>query len=369
MPISAIDTITLAFQHTRQQLIQPFRFGQWTRLALVGLLAGEMGSGGFNFPSNFNIPQQGGSSRHFVNPLTDRFPQIDPAILAGVIATLVVTGFILAIVLLYVSSVMRFILFDSVLAKDCHIRQGWSRRTGPGWRYFWWQLGYMMVVLGGLAVFVGIPAAFAYALGWFSQPGEHALGLVLGGIALFFVMFAVFVVTAVVHVLTKDFVVPQMALEGIGAIEGWRRLWPMIKAEKGGYAGYIGMKIALAIGAGIVIGIASLILGLIIAIPTVALTLVAVLTGKSVGLTWNVFTITVAVVVGSILFAAFMYLVGLIAVPAIVFFPAYSIYFFAARYRPLGMVLYPPSAAAGPASEGGPPPEPPPLSLTPEPIG
>ena len=58
MPISAVDTITLAFHHTKRQLIQPFRFWQWTRLAFVGLLAGEMGSGGsFNVPSNFKIPQ------------------------------------------------------------------------------------------------------------------------------------------------------------------------------------------------------------------------------------------------------------------------------------------------------------------------
>ncbi len=68
------------------------------------------------------------------------------------------------------------------------------------------------------------------------------------------------------------------------------------------------------------------------------------LTGKTAGLTWNVFTITVAVVVGCILFAVFMYLIALIAVPAIVFFPAYAIYFFAARYRALSLVLYPPPA-------------------------
>jgi hypothetical protein len=130
------------------------------------------------------------------------------------------------------------------------------------------------------------------------------------------------------------------------------------------------MKIVLAIMASIVIGIVGVVLGLIIAIPTVALSLVAVLTGKSVGLTWNALTITVAVVVGCVLFAVFMYLIGLIAVPAIVFFPAYSIYFFAARYRELGSVLYPPTAAGpGVENSGGLPPEPPVLPFTPEPIG
>jgi hypothetical protein len=46
MPISAADAINPAFQHAKQQLFQPFHFAQWPRLAFVGLLAGEMGSGG-----------------------------------------------------------------------------------------------------------------------------------------------------------------------------------------------------------------------------------------------------------------------------------------------------------------------------------
>ena len=354
MPISAVDTITLAFHHTRRQLLQPFRFGQWIRLAVVGLLAGEMGSSGsFNFSTSF--PRQTGSSRHF---LEQDLPKIDPAILGALIATLVVAGFVFLIVMMYVSSVMRFILFDSVLAKECHIRQSWSRRQGQGWKFFLWQLGLVLATFGGMAVLLGIPAAFALAMGWFNSPREHVLPLVLAGIVVFFLAFVFFVIVAVVHVLTKDFVVPQMALEDIGAVEGWRRLWPMIQIEQTGYAAYVGMKIVLAIGAGIVIGIASLILGLIVAIPSVALAIIAVITGKSAGLTWNVFTITVGIVVGCILLAIFLLLTSLIAVPAIVFFLAYAIYFFAARYRPLSLALYPPPPQASP-----------PTPFVPEPAG
>jgi hypothetical protein len=353
LPISAVDTITLAFQHTKRQLFGPFRFGQWTRLAVVGMLAGEMGSSGCNIPSsNFNFPQQSGSSRHF---LAQSFPQIDPAILGGLIATLVITGLVFMVVMMYVSSVMRFVLFDSVLTKECRIRQGWSYRQSPGWKYFLWQLGYVVSLLGVMLVLLGIPAAFAFALGWFNAPGEHVLGLVLAGTVLFFVMAIFFIGAAVVHVLTKDFVVPQMALEGIGAVEGWRRLWPMMQAEKGGYAVYVLMKIVLAIGAGIVIGIVSVILALVVAVPTVGLGIVVALTGKTAGLTWNAFTITVAIVVGCVLFAAFFYVISLLSVPVIVFFPAYAIYFFAARYRALSLVVYPPPEALGSGVGGGSP--------------
>ncbi len=361
MPISAVDTITLAFQHTKRQLVQPVRFWQWTRLAVVGLLAGEMGSGGsFNVPSNFNFPRHG-SSRQLLDL---GFPKIDPVILGLLITVLVVAGLVFMVVMMYVNSVMRFILFDSILAKECHIRQGWGRRQGAGWKYFLWQLGVTLAALVGMVVLLGIPAAFGLALGWFHEPREHMLPLVLGGIVVFFLM-AIFVVAmGLVHVLTKDFVVPQMALEGIGAVEGWRRLWPMIQAEKSGYAVYVGMKIVLAIGAAIVIGIVSVVLGLLVAIPTVGLAIVAVLTGKTAGLTWNVATITVAVVVGCILLAVLLYLMALISVPAIVFFPAYAIYFFAARYRALSLVLYPPPAPVVPGFDaGGSPP------LAPDPTG
>jgi hypothetical protein len=130
------------------------------------------------------------------------------------------------------------------------------------------------------------------------------------------------------------------------------------------------MKILMAIGAGIVVGVASLILGVIIAIPTVGLSILAVLTGKSAGLTWNVYTITLAVVVGSILLAIFVYLIALISVPVIVFFPAYSIYFFAARYPALSAALYPAPPLSPRIPAGAPPPyEPPPLPPAAEPIG
>lgn len=363
MPISAVDTITLAFQHTKRQLIQPFRFGQWTRLALVGLLAGEMGSGGgnFNFPSNLNLPQQPGSTRHF---LDSPFGSIDPSLYVGLIVVIVAAALVFGLIFMYIGSVMRFILFDSVLAKECHIRQGWSRRQGQGWSYFLFQLVFALATIAGLVILLGIPAGFAYALGWFRDPHQHVVALVLGGILVFFLLAGFFIVAAVVHVLIKDFVVPQMALEGVGVMEGWRRLWPMLQNEKGGYAGYIGMKIVLAIGAGIVVAIASVIIVLIFAIPAAALVIGAIVAGHGAGLTWNAYTITVAVVVGCIVFVIIMYLLALISVPAIVFFPAYSIYFFAPRYRTLSLVLYPPPPPTAVPSDV-PPETPPPLTPAP----
>jgi hypothetical protein len=370
LPLSAVDAISPAFDHTKRQLLQPFRIGQWVRLAIVGLLAGELSSGGgCNMPnlSNFNLPQHPGGTQHFLSP---DFAGANPALIATLVIVIVVAALVFGIVLMYISSVMRFILFDSVLAKECHIRQGWYRRQEPGWRYFLWKLLYTLVTLGVLVVLVGIPAGFAFSAGWFRDPKQHLLGLVLAGVLLFFVIAIFTIAMALIFVLTKDFVVPQMAMENIGAMEGWRRLWPMVQAEKGGYAGYVGMKIVLAIGAAIILGIVGFILALIIFIPAAGVAIAAVFAGKTAGLQWTAYTITLAVVAGCVLLVAFLFVTALISVPVIVFFPAYSIYFFAARYPALSAVLYPaPPAPSIPPVAFSPPNEPPPLPPAPAPIG
>lgn len=357
MPISALDAISPAFDHTKQQLLKPFRMSQWARLALVGLLAGELSSGG-GCGTRFPMPHAGGA-HHIPAP---GMVAAHPLLFAPAIAALVVLGLLLVVLFVYINSVMRFILFDSVVEKRCRIRQGWGRRQEAGWRYFGWQILLFLASLVGLTILVGVPAALGLALGWLQSPGEHVLALVLGGILVFFLFCGFVVCLGVVAVLTKDFVVPQMAMEDIGAIEAWRRLLSMMSREKGGYAGYLALKVALAVGAAVIMSMVTVVVFLLILIPVGGIGVVAVLGGKAAGLTWNLYTITLAVVVGSVLAVAILYVFSLISVPVIVFFPAYSIYFFAARYPPLAAVLYP-APLLSPQGPPPPQPSPPPLPI------
>jgi hypothetical protein len=350
LPISAADAIDPAFRHTKEQLLRPFCFGQWARLALVGALAGEMGSSGncnFNYPVN---NQHRPSQQAFLSASWPAYATNHPALFAGMVAALIVIALVLVVLFVYIGSVMRFVLFDSIIAKECHIRKGWARRKGPGLRLFWWQIVFMLLSFAICAIVIGIPVTCAWAGGWFAHPRDHVLGLVLSGIILLVVVLILAAFLGVIHVMTKDFVVPQMALEDISAVEGWRRLWLWLKAEKGGYAGYIGMKIVLAIGAAILMFILDLIAMLVLLIPFGGFGVVAVLGGEAAGWTWNFYTIALAVVLGCIALAILIFVLALISVPVIVFFPAYSIYFFAQRYPPLASLLWPQSPA--PAATG-----------------
>jgi hypothetical protein len=338
MPLSAVDVIGPAFERMKRQLFMPFRLGQWVRFAIVGFLAGEMGSGGgcsTRFP--FNSPAQ-------QSPPIPRmgFPFPSGPLILIAVCILVVLVFFLAIAFIYVSSRMRFVLFDSVLAGQCRIREFWSRRGNLAIRYFVWQILFSLFGVIALILLIGVPLAFAYGVGWFSSPSSHLLPLILGGIVLGLAFFAAIIVFAVVQVLVKDFVVPQMVFEDVTVGEGWRRLWTMIKLETGSFAGYVGMKIVLALAAAILLGIVALIVILVLLIPIGGVGAFTILGGRAAGLTWNPLTIAIAIVVGAIVLAVFLLVAALISVPAIVFFPSYSIYFFAERYPALRAVLYPP---------------------------
>ena len=344
MALSAIDAISVAMEHTKQQLFRPFRWGQWLRLALLGFMTGELSSGGGcgsgNFPTNFpNHPRQGGTGDQFL-----ALPNFDPQLMAHMALIVGISLLVLCVTILlwmYVGSVYRFILIESIITKQVSLRAGWHKWHAAGRRFFLWRLVYQFAV-GILAVILlGIPIGIAAALGWLKDASAHMLPLVVGGILLFFV-FVLFLLTAGVGgLLGKDFIAPIMALENLDFAESWSRLFPMMKKEKSSYAGYVGMKIVLAIAAGILFGILIVIVALLVLLPVGGLGALAVITGKTAGVTWNAYTITLAVLVGMAVFAVLMFVSSMLSVPVTVYFPAYSIYFFASRYPRLDAWLHP----------------------------
>jgi hypothetical protein len=287
------------------------------------------------------------------------------ALLLTGIALLLLCALIL--VWMYVGSVYRFILIESIITKRVSLREGWHKWRAAGRRFFLWRLVYQFAAGMFFTILIGIPLGVAALLGWFNHPDAHMLPLVLGAIPLVLLLLLLFLVAAAVWLLGKDFMAPIMAVENLDFAEAWSHLLAMMKKEKGAYAGYIGMKILLAIAAGILIGIVIFVAILFIALPFGIAGAIAVIAGKMAGLTWTVETVTLAIVVGTIFLAVLMVVSSLLSVPLTVYFPAYSIYFFASRYPKLDAWLHPPPAPVAPPIPRQV--EPPPLPLDPEPIG
>ena len=81
LPASAVDCVQPALQHVREQLFTRFRWGQWSRLALVGILAAELHVGGCNFGNFGRFLQQPPRSHSGLmrSSLPAGFPRFNPA--------------------------------------------------------------------------------------------------------------------------------------------------------------------------------------------------------------------------------------------------------------------------------------------------
>lgn len=379
MPVSAVDCVQPALQHTRRQLFSPFRWGQWSRLALVGILAAELHVGGCGFGNLGNhwprVPHKDGSTLIPSSASPFGVPPFNSAHMSEHIAQflgLIIVGlfaiFVLGFIFLYISSIFRFILFDSILQRHCSIRESWNRWRRAGGRFFLWQIVFQIAVSLFLAVLVGVPLALALAAGWAHDFQQH-IGRMIGGLVLLLGLFAVFIVAAiVVQVLARDFLVPIMALEDLDFADGWHRLLAILRREKGAFIVYLLLKLVLSIAAGIIFSILAVIPALLIAIPAV----IAFFAARAAGVGWSVTTISLVIIVGTCLLFLLIYLIALVSVPATVFFPAYALYFLAGRYPALDGILHPappPAPLPPPLPETPPPFEPPPLPPSPEPIG
>jgi hypothetical protein len=190
----------------------------------------------------------------------------------------------------------------------------------------------MLIGVGTTAATVGI---IAFRLGWLRNPREHLLPLIAGGVIVVGLLMIFSFFAVLVAVLTKDFVVPQMALENAGVIDAWSHLLHMTQEDPWAYAGYVGLKILLRLGAMVAMFIITLIVILAWIIPFGGLGLAGFLAARALGLAWNLLTITAAVLFCLVAVCVLISALALASVPIIVFFPAYSVHFFADRYSPL----------------------------------
>jgi len=340
-PLSAVDCIGPAFTQTKEQLFSPFRFQRWTRLALVCLILGDFAGGGGGSPGGFNFPvshsKSGKTLFAIPNIDWDRVLPWLPWIATGIALVLV-----LFFLWIYIASVYRFVLFDSVLHNRCELKGCWRRWEPRGRSFFFWCLAIIVGFLAAYAVLIGAPLLVAWQAGLFRHPGEHVVTLIFGGIAMLLLILTFFVAGAVAVLFAKDFCVPIMALENVGVLDAWRRLLPMLAVEKMAFTGYVLMKIVLSIGSAIIFGIITIITLIALLIPLGIIALIVFFGGKALGLSLDVATVSILVLLGGIILMGIIYLIALISTPAMVFFQSYVLHFLGSRYPALGAELFPP---------------------------
>ncbi|MFA5794231.1 MAG: hypothetical protein WC980_04105 [Candidatus Brocadiia bacterium] len=244
--IKAFTAVNLAMAHMAAVLFKPFNPVRWLKFGVIGFLV-YMGQGGFNI----NVPWQGDTNKWAASGPPDfnhifQWCKDNMAIIIAVAAAIVLLITVVWIVWLYLSSRFSFVLIDGVVKKDLRIREYYRARRAEGWSYFLWRMGFLGVILP-VVLIAAVPAAVAI----FFIIKQFSVGLLLLVIASILFFLAVLILSAIVGMLTDDFVLPIMTLFGLKSMKAWGVLWSLIKSDTKSFIYYLLVKLLMAICAAI----------------------------------------------------------------------------------------------------------------------
>jgi len=324
-------------------LFKPFRLGTWLKMGFIGLLGGGLATfnSNVNFPSSYQAPAGG---RLPDDPFAEIMRVLRSIHIADYIHGIVIAlaiGVAISLIFLYLFCRFRFVLFDSVITTQPAVGRGWRLYASQANHYFGFWLVFRLVSFGVYALIIGIPLWHAYKNGALSGDGSLLVLLKLvASIALLALLASM--VFAIISTLMKDFIMPIMALDNFALGDAWSALWRVIASEPGAWAGYLGMKLLLSLGAGIVLTIAFVIALLpafvVIGIPTGLLVVAGVLVLKSGAVAVGV---VICAIAGLLAATALCCIYMVLTAPLTVFFASYAFYFFGGRYPKLGALLWP----------------------------
>lgn len=284
-----VDAVDDAIDATRGFLF-PVRLGRWARMAVVTLFAGGSATGqisnnaanaGTRLAGTAGTPNGVGAAGAAASLLL-ALPALAlaagpslplPAGLAGAVplqslpsppvGALGAVGFLIAAVvilvglgLFLVSPAFEFVLVDAIARDELRILRDVRTHFVNGLRL----LGFR---IGTVAAFV-VPPAAVVAAAMFSGVDTASLAsrpVVL--VALGLVALAYLIVFAFVWRFTVEFVVPAMVADGGGVIDGWRRVWALLRGQAKQTLVYLIMHFLVGIGISIV-GFVLILFGLLL---------------------------------------------------------------------------------------------------------
>ena len=318
------EALVTSFYDAVGLLFTPFDGGRWFKLSLVCLfLGGGTPTAAFNwtFALPGEVSMQPGIERARAY-ISNHLWLVVLVILLGLAVT--VGG-------LYVRSVFRFILVDTIVTHEISVRAAWTRLRSLGRSYFRWLLGLVFIAAAVLAVTA--LAAFEY-LRSAAAAGTSSLAfsIVLVGILLFIALAGLLLM--VIVTLTDDLVVPLMYAEQLPLGAAWRKLARCLRFEAGAFTLYVLLRFLVSLGVAVLVLLLlfpilfSVFSGVILAVGLVVLGL------KIVGLAWvwNGATILVASAAAMLLTGFLLVLLSVAGMPGQILLQSFGMRFASPRF-------------------------------------
>jgi len=293
----AIDDLGDAVDVTRD-FLTPLDAKRWLKLAIVVFFIG--GFGGFS-PSS--APTGGDPTGTAPGEVSIPSPDV-LVVLALIVAIAIVIWLIFGLL----GSLLEFVLIDSLRSGSVSILSGLSENFGNGLRLFGFRTALGVLSLAA----VGVPAYLTF---W---PLDSIETVPLSTIWRFFALaIVVFFAFALVSRLTTEFVVPTMLAEDRGVLSAWGRFWVTLRQDPGEYIVYLVLVTIVSIAAAIGLGIVSIFVTFVVAIPFVILGVILAMLGP-VGLVLLIPLVIVAIV-------TLLLIQALIQMPLVVFVRYYAL--------------------------------------------
>jgi hypothetical protein len=323
-PVSAAGAISFALEDALGLLFRPFDAWRWAKLSLLCLfLGGGTPTAAFQWslsalPSDLRLPALISRARQFI----EQHPSL--------IFLTVVFALALGLSILYLRSVFRFMLVDSLVNREVALGRAWLHLHPLGESYFWWLAG----TLGGLAtvfslmVIVALPGLQAPST---SAPGKLFATASLAVILPLIVLIGLAV--ALLIMLTDDLVVPLMYADRLPLLSAWRKLWQKMRQDPTSFAVYVLVRFLLSVGVSVAVllFLVPLLVGLFSGAVIVAAVVVLGLHWVGLAWVWSLPTITLTLAALTLLIALLVVLLSGVGMPGQVFLQDFGLRFIAAR--------------------------------------
>jgi hypothetical protein len=336
--ISAVDSVSLAIHRTRDFLFRPFSWGTYLKLGLVAIVT--EGAGRSFHPNSSG--HGGHSSGHGPMNLS---PFDIPPIEIAAIAAAVLFMILLAFVIFYLVTRLRFAFFHCLIHNMKEIGPGWRLYGSQAMRFFW-----LNVVVGICFLVVMAAVAIPFVAGFWrlfheTPPGSHPdFGLLLSLTLPLIPIFLLLVLAGVLAALIlRDWMLPHYALDDATAGEAWAHVWARIMAEKKEFFVYALLRVVLPCIAMVVLFMLLIIPGLALAgsLAVVEFGLHSAFADATAGaaIAGKLLQVFFGILAFGFLLLASICLGG----PVSTGVREYALTFYGGRYNALGNILYPPA--------------------------
>ncbi len=253
--ISVTAPVGQALDWVKRMLFQPFDLGKWFVIGFCAWLAG-LGESGTSFHGGGGSGGGGGGPSGNAQSFRDLMDQATHYLMQNLhwivplVATLLVLGLALGILLLWLNSRGKFMFLHCVALDRAEVTRPWHELAPQGNSLFWFRL-----VLGLIAVplFLPLLAGILFVIGQMLYRGSAESGGIVLAVGLGLVLLVLAVCFGLIDKFTVDFVVPIMFLRRTKCTIAWREFLGLLGGNAGHFTLYVLFQLVLAMAIGLVV--------------------------------------------------------------------------------------------------------------------